>query len=128
PRGRQRNADSAPGRHPDRSVRHPPAVCCSDGWVAVAALTPEEAQRFYALAGADPEVHFAAQTQTEALLSLSVHDVPAEAVLEVQLVPFHDSSVHAAAGLHTRYQYAEYCELQQVGAFCHFGDLPLSLD
>jgi len=102
--------------------------CCNDGWIAVAALEPEEAQRFSALAGADPEAYFAGRTQADALSSLSAHGVPAEAVLEAQLDPFLDNPDHAAAGLHTHYQHAVFGELQQIGAFWDFGDLPLSLD
>lgn len=102
--------------------------CCNDGWIAVAALEPEEAQRFRVLAGADPETYFVGRTQSDALSSLSAHGVPAEAVLEAQLDPFLDNPDHAAAGLHTHYQHAVYGELQQIGAFWDFGDLPLSLD
>ena len=102
--------------------------CCNDGWIAVAALEPEEAQRFRALAGADPETYFVGRTQSDALSTLSAQGVPAEAVLEAQLDPFLDNPDHAAAGLHTHYQHAVYGELQQIGAFWDFGDLPLSLD
>jgi crotonobetainyl-CoA:carnitine CoA-transferase CaiB-like acyl-CoA transferase len=100
---------------------------CRDAWVAVAALEPGEVQRFDSLVGRQPEDWFCARTQAAALTALVVAKVPAEAVLEAQLDAFLDSPEHAAAGLHAHYPHAVYGDLQQIGGFWDFGDLPLSL-
>ncbi|WP_313053501.1 CoA transferase [Pseudomonas lopnurensis] len=101
---------------------------CTDGWIAVAALEPEEATRFAALVGADPVALFAGLEQADALARLEGAQVPAAPVLEAQLEPFLDSSEHAAAGLHANYRHAVYGSLRQIGALWDFGDLPLALD
>ena len=100
---------------------------CRDAWIAVAALLPDEIERFHSVAGEHPVDYFAGLTQHTALERLSGANVPAEAVLEAQLDAFLDSPEHAAAGLHTCYPHAVYGDLQQIGAFWDFGDLPLSL-
>lgn len=103
---------------------------CLDGWLAVAALDACEAQALAALAGApgQREAWFAARRREQALTLLSAARVPAEPALERQGETFHDDPGHAAAGLHARYRHAVYGELEQVGAFWDFGDLPLTLD
>ena len=103
---------------------------CLDGWLAVAALDACEAQALAALAGApgQREAWFAARRREQALTLLSAARVPAEPALERQGEAFHDDPGHAAAGLHARYRHAVYGELEQVGAFWDFGDLPLTLD
>jgi crotonobetainyl-CoA:carnitine CoA-transferase CaiB-like acyl-CoA transferase len=100
---------------------------CRDGWIAVAALADGEAAAFSNLAGIDPERYFAAQDSAAALAALQAGGVPCEAAREAQGEAFLDSAEHAAAGLHTQYQHALYGELQQIGAFWDFGDLPLSI-
>lgn len=101
---------------------------CRDGWVAVAALFDDEAERLRTVMGDNPEAHFAARSQAQALTELKAASVPAEAVLEAQLDGFLDDPDHAAAGLHTRYLHPVYGELEQIGGFWDFGDLPLALN
>lgn len=100
---------------------------CSDAWLVVVALQPDEVQRFEALVGDQPETYFADQTRQAALDALGAAQVPAQAVLEAQMETFFDSPEHAAAGLHARYSHAVYGDLQQIGAFWDFGNLPLAL-
>ncbi|MGY2143358.1 CoA transferase [Pseudomonas sp. FSL W5-0299] len=100
---------------------------CSDAWLVVAALQPDEVQRFKALMGDQPETWFAGLTRQAALAALAEVQVPAQAVLEAQMDAFLDSPEHAAAGLHAHYSHAVYGDLQQIGAFWDFGNLPLSL-
>lgn len=100
---------------------------CRDAWLAVAALQPDEVQRFKTLVGAQPEAYFADLDQSTALAALATEQVPAQAVLEAQLDAFFDSPEHAAAGLHAHYSHAVYGDLQQIGGFWDFGNLPLSL-
>ena len=100
---------------------------CSDAWLVMAALQPDEVQRFKALMGDQPETWFAGLTRQAALAALAEVQVPAQAVLEAQMGAFLDSPEHAAAGLHAHYSHAVYGDLQQIGAFWDFGNLPLSL-
>jgi crotonobetainyl-CoA:carnitine CoA-transferase CaiB-like acyl-CoA transferase len=100
---------------------------CSDSWLVVAALQPDEVQRFERLVDDQPETWFADQTRQAALASLFAAQVPAQAVLEAQMDAFLDSPEHAEAGLHAHYSHAVYGDLQQIGAFWDFGNLPLSL-
>ena len=100
---------------------------CSDGWIAVAARTPAESQAFADAAGASPEAFFAARSAGESLALLSACAVPAAPALQDQLQAFLDDPAHAQAGLHARYRHAVYGEMQQVGAFWDFDDLPLSI-
>ncbi|WP_223434472.1 MULTISPECIES: CoA transferase [unclassified Pseudomonas] len=100
---------------------------CSDAWLVVAALQPDEVQRFESLVGDQPETWFANHTRQAALASLAAAQVPAQAVLEAQMDAFLDSPEHAEAGLHAHYSHAVYGDLQQIGAFWDFGNLPLSL-
>jgi len=100
---------------------------CSDAWLVVAALQPDEVQRFQALVGDQPDTWFAGRTRHAALAALTAAQVPAQAVLEAQMDAFLDSPEHAAAGLHAHYPHAVYGDLQQIGAFWDFGNLPLAL-
>jgi crotonobetainyl-CoA:carnitine CoA-transferase CaiB-like acyl-CoA transferase len=100
---------------------------CSDAWLVVAALQPDEVQRFQALVGDQPDTWFAGLARQAALAALAAAQVPAQAVLEAQMDAFLDSPEHAAAGLHAHYPHAVYGDLQQIGAFWDFGNLPLAL-
>ena len=100
---------------------------CRDGWIAVAALADGEAQAFLRVAGADPEGFLAHLDSDAALAALQGAGVPCEAAREAQGEAFLDSAEHAAAGLHTHYPHAQYGDLQQIGAFWDFGDLPLTI-
>jgi crotonobetainyl-CoA:carnitine CoA-transferase CaiB-like acyl-CoA transferase len=104
---------------------------CVDAWLAVAAVGARETAAFAGLAGdtrQQCEAWFAGQPRASALAALRGAGVPAEPVLEAQGEAFHDDPDHAAAGLHARYRHAVYGELEQVGAYWDFGDLPLRLD
>lgn len=100
---------------------------CSDAWLVVVALQPDEAQRFRVLTEGQPQVYFAGLTRQTALSALATEKIPAQPVLEAQMDAFLDSPEHAAAGLHAHYNHAVYGDLQQIGAFWDFGNLPLSL-
>lgn len=103
---------------------------CLDGWLAVAAVGAQETGGLAGLAGAGEqqrEAWFAGQPRERALACLRGAGVPAEPVLEAQGAAFHDDPGCAAAGLHARYPHAVYGELEQVGAYWDFGDLPLTL-
>lgn len=100
---------------------------CADGWIAVSARSDAQVQAFHALAGATPETFFAALTVDAALALLTDAHVPAAPALQQQTLPFLDHPAHAAAGLHAHYRHAVYGDLQQVGAFWNFNDLPLAL-
>ncbi len=100
---------------------------CRDGWLALAARTETELAAFSDLAGVDAEAFFAAQAVADALALLQTAQVPAAPALQDQLQAFLDQPLHAAAGLHAHYRHAAYGDMQQVGAFWDFGDLPLSL-
>src|SRR5699024_10218742 len=107
---------------------------CADSWVAVAALAPGEAVALAGIAGeagdggAGRAAWFAARAGEEALTQLRAAGVHCESVMEAQGAFFHDDADYAAAGLHTRYQHSGYGQLEQVGAFWDFDDLPLTLD
>lgn len=103
---------------------------CLDGWLAVVAVGAQETEGFAAIAGAveqQREAWFAGQRRERALACLRGAGVPAEPVLEAQGDAFPDDPGCAAAGLHARYPHAVYGELEQVGAYWDFGDLPLRL-
>ncbi|MBA1204315.1 CoA transferase [Pseudomonas capeferrum] len=100
---------------------------CNDAWVAVAALQADEADRFRQLVGPQPHAWFADLARQVALERLRAAQVPAEAVMQAQMEPFLDSPEHSAAGLHAHYSHAVYGDMQQIGAFWDFGNLPLSL-
>jgi crotonobetainyl-CoA:carnitine CoA-transferase CaiB-like acyl-CoA transferase len=104
---------------------------CRDAWLAVAAMGARETEAFAGVAGSTQqqrEAWFAGQPRASALAALRGAGVPAEPVLEAQGEAFHDDPDHAAAGLHARYRHVVYGELEQVGAYWDFGDLPLRLD
>jgi crotonobetainyl-CoA:carnitine CoA-transferase CaiB-like acyl-CoA transferase len=101
---------------------------CAAGWIAVAAFEVDEVERFRALVGSSPASWFLPRTQAQALADLQSSGVPAEIVREAQLDPFLDDPANAAAGLHAQYPHAVYGQLQQIGSFWDFGNLPLTLD
>jgi len=100
---------------------------CSDGWLAVAARSPVEKTAFDEVAGADPERFFGERGVTRSLAALDAAGVSAAPVLQDQLNAFLDDPANAKAGLHAHYRHAVYGEMQQVGAFWDFGDLPLAI-
>ena len=101
---------------------------CSDGWIAVAALTVPEVESFNRLAGNDPVTCLGAMVRAAALACLQAASVPCEPVLEAQAEAFLASAEHAASGLHAHYPHAQYGALQQVGALWDFSDLPLAIN
>ncbi|MNI18255.1 Formyl-CoA:oxalate CoA-transferase [compost metagenome] len=100
---------------------------CSDAWLVVVALQLDEVQRFRALTSGQPQAYFAGLTREAALAALATERVLAQPVLEAQMDAFLDSPENAAAGLHAHYNHAVYGDLQQIGVFWDFGNLPLSL-
>lgn len=105
-------------------------VRCADGWIALAALLPEERAALAAWAGgreADAPTRLATLTVSGALQALVRAGVPAAPVRLEQGEAFLDDPGAAAAQLHARYRHVEYGELQQIGALWDFGDLPLAL-
>jgi crotonobetainyl-CoA:carnitine CoA-transferase CaiB-like acyl-CoA transferase len=104
---------------------------CADGWLAVAAFDEQERTAMSRLAGEtahEREAWFGAQPRERALAALRGAGVPAEPAMQSQGEAFLDDPDGAAAGLHARYRHAVYGELEQVGAYWDFGDLPLKLD
>ncbi len=101
---------------------------CADGWLAVAALLPDETRALGALAGSDREAWCASQARDRAIERLRAAGVPCEPVLENQGAAFHDDQGHRRAGLHTAYPHAVYGRLEQIGAYWDFRELPLALD
>ncbi|MGH8416883.1 MAG: CoA transferase [Pseudomonas sp.] len=110
------------------SAVHRLYVCGDDAWLAVAALHGDEAARLLALLGAEPGVWFLSRTRGQAIAELKRHGIAAEAVRQDQRDAFLDDPQHAAAGLHAHYPHPVYGDLQQVGGFWDFGNLPLKLD
>ncbi|WP_110950334.1 CoA transferase [Pseudomonas bohemica] len=110
------------------STVHRLYLCGDHTWLAVAALQDDEARRLLALLGADPGAWFLTRTRSQAITQLQRHGINVEAVREAQLDAFLDDPMHAAAGLHAHYPHPVYGQLQQVGGFWDFGDLPLALD
>ncbi|MBT9475170.1 CoA transferase [Polaromonas sp.] len=101
---------------------------CSDGWIAVAALTAPEVESFNRLTGDDPVTCLGAMVRAAALACLQAAGVPCEPVLEAQAAAFLASAEHAASGLHAHYPHAQYGALQQIGALWDFNDLPLAIN
>ena len=104
---------------------------CADSWLALAAFDMQERMALSRLAGGtadEREAWFGALPRERALAALRGAGVPAEPVLESQGEAFLDDPDCAAAGLHARYRHAVYGELEQVGGYWDFGDLPLRLD
>jgi len=100
----------------------------SDGFVAVAALTPAESRDFRELTARRAESWFAAMDKAGAKAMLDAASVPSEIVLEDQMDAFLDSPAHRAAGLLAQYRHRDLGDLVQIGRFWNFGELPLALD
>ncbi|KAB0496554.1 CoA transferase [Pseudomonas vancouverensis] len=100
---------------------------CSDAWLVVVALQEDEALRLRTLTDGQPDAYFSGLSRQVALDELARRRIPAQPVLEAQMDAFLDSPEHAAAGLHAHYGHEVYGDMQQIGAFWDFGDLPLSL-
>lgn len=101
---------------------------CLDGWVAVAAIRPEEAQAFREIIGGEPVTWFAGRTVAEADELLSAAAVAAEVVNTDQLDAFLDSPAMREAGLVASYDHATMGRMRQVGAFWSFGEAMPKLD
>lgn len=97
---------------------------CRDGWIAVAALTPDEEARFAQVTGANPQTFFAARGVHETEAVLDAAHVPASLVREDQIDAFLDESANRAAGLVMTAQHATQGRLEQIGAFWKLGDTP----
>lgn len=102
---------------------------CSDGWIAVSARTAPARAAFDAWAGVDADIdavaRCAALPAADALATLQQAGVPSAPVLQDQSQAFFEQPAHAALHAHTTHQV--YGTLAQIGAFWHFGDLPLAL-
>lgn len=94
---------------------------CRDGWIAVAALEPAEAQAFEALSGYDPEASFAGRTVAEAEAELSAAGVPCAPAREDQMDAFLDSPDNRSAGLVANPVHQTQGRLDQIGAFWSLG-------
>ncbi len=99
----------------------------SDGWVAVAALTPGAAAQFQRLIQGDADSYFGARTARAAEADLQGAGVPAERVREDQLDAFLDDPANLAAGLVAHGEHATQGRLEQVGAFWTLGDRAMVL-
>jgi crotonobetainyl-CoA:carnitine CoA-transferase CaiB-like acyl-CoA transferase len=107
-------------------------VRTSDGWVAIAASTPEllDAARSSVGAGTVDGIAEAVATRgsVDVLAALDAAGVPAELVRENQRDPFFDSPENRAAGLVADYPHAEWGRLLQPGGMWYFGDLGVRLE
>ncbi len=103
-----------------------------DGWIAVAALAPEQMQALLRVAGAArvEELESALRTRaTQPLIAqLEAHDVPVEAVRFDQAASFLDDRANRATKLAVTYPHLEWGALEQIGALWSFADRPLKLD
>ena len=104
----------------------------SDGWVAVAALSPEALGALCEAAGVedplDVEAALAGRAQAELLTDLERRGVAAEPVRLEQMDAFFDSDENQRLGLAVAYPHASMGRMEQVGAFWDFGELGLRLD
>jgi crotonobetainyl-CoA:carnitine CoA-transferase CaiB-like acyl-CoA transferase len=91
-----------------------------DGWIVLAADTPEQltALRAIELSGRKVE---------DALADLARTGVPAEQVRLEQRYPFFDDPANRAAKLVAEYQQAEWGKFEQPGALWYFGDQEVQL-
>jgi crotonobetainyl-CoA:carnitine CoA-transferase CaiB-like acyl-CoA transferase len=91
-----------------------------DGWIALAAETPDQ---IAALGG----VQLEGRKVNDALADLARAGVPAEQVRREQRYPFFDDVANRAAKLVAEYQHAEWGKLEQPGALWYFGDQEVQL-
>ncbi|MGD9797292.1 MAG: CoA transferase, partial [Acidimicrobiia bacterium] len=91
-----------------------------DGWIALAADTPEQVA---ALRG----VPLDGRKVADAVADLAAAGVPAEPVRREQRYPFFDDPANIAAGLVADYRHAEWGRLEQPGALWYFGDQDVQL-
>jgi crotonobetainyl-CoA:carnitine CoA-transferase CaiB-like acyl-CoA transferase len=101
---------------------------CTDGWIAVTALNSSELAAFRSLSRGTAEDFFATRGTAAAIVALARAGVPAEIVRFDQAEAFLNAPENRAANLVARYSHAAYGEMEQVGTFWDFGDLPLSLE
>jgi crotonobetainyl-CoA:carnitine CoA-transferase CaiB-like acyl-CoA transferase len=91
-----------------------------DGWIALAADTPEQ---LVALR----EIELVGRKVDDALSDLAAAGVPAEPVRLEQRYVFFDDPANRAAKLVAEYQHAEWGKLEQPGALWYFGDQEVQL-
>jgi crotonobetainyl-CoA:carnitine CoA-transferase CaiB-like acyl-CoA transferase len=110
----------------------PRIVSAADGWIAIAARTPEQRAAAVASLGADDAEGIAAavagQKVAEVLERLTNAGVPVEEVRLNQRDAFFDSPANRAAGLVAQYRQAEWGAMLQPGAMWYFGDLGVRLE
>ncbi len=94
---------------------------CRDGWMAVAALRPDEQARFTQLAGEDAQSFFAGRGVHETQAALDAARVPASFVREDQLDAFLDDPGNRTSGLVMTAQHATQGRLEQIGTFWNLG-------
>jgi crotonobetainyl-CoA:carnitine CoA-transferase CaiB-like acyl-CoA transferase len=107
-------------------------VQVADGWVAIAARSPEKLAALCTVAGVD-DAELAADALSgrgvdELLAALESAGIPAELVRQNQRDAFFDSADNQAAGLVARYPHPIYGMFEQPGALWAFGDLEVRLD
>jgi crotonobetainyl-CoA:carnitine CoA-transferase CaiB-like acyl-CoA transferase len=110
----------------------PRIVSAADGWIAIAARTPEQLAAAIASVGADDAEGIAGavagQTVADVLEQLTNSGVPVEEVRLNQRDAFFDSPANRAAGLVAQYRQAEWGAMLQPGAMWYFGDLGVRLE
>jgi crotonobetainyl-CoA:carnitine CoA-transferase CaiB-like acyl-CoA transferase len=104
----------------------------ADGWIAVAAHTPDQADAMQAIAGTSNLAGAAAALRTwttdQLLADLTAAGVPCERVRLAQRFPFFDDPDNQAAGMVASYRSADWGTFEQPGALWYFGDLDVRLD
>jgi crotonobetainyl-CoA:carnitine CoA-transferase CaiB-like acyl-CoA transferase len=101
---------------------------CADGWIAVAALGRSEIAAFRKLCEPSAVDYFQMLSVAAASSALALAGVPAEEVRLDQCAAFLNSPDNWQAKLVVSYEHPVYGQLEQIGAFWDFGDLPLSLE
>ncbi len=104
----------------------------ADGWIAVAAASPEDVSALCRVAGVAEPVDIpealSARLSVDVLTELAGSNVPAAQVLREQREPFFDDADHVAAGLVASYEHRDWGRFEQPGAPWYLGDLDVALD
>jgi crotonobetainyl-CoA:carnitine CoA-transferase CaiB-like acyl-CoA transferase len=103
----------------------------TDGWIAVAAQTPDQLATLATVAStadvSDAAAALRDRSRDQLVAELEAAGVPAETVRQEQRYPFFDDPGNQAAGMVASYRSAEWGRMEQPGALWYFGDLDVRL-